>query len=154
AVIESIDIGTAVVPEKLLARLQPVVRQLKTAEGKPVVKPTPQSCPPACAADSLVLHVAGRSYKGTWNEFPVESWTVLNRAEAVKLLPTGDVAAGKSWELDKEITAKFLTNFVPNGFSYASYHKTSIMEQALKATVVSVQDGVVRARLEGRLRLK
>jgi hypothetical protein len=153
-VIESIDIGTATVPEKLLARLEPVVQKLKTAEGKPLVKPAPQSHPPKAAADSLVMHLAARSYKGTWNEFPVENWTVLSPAEAAKLLPAGDVMVGQSWELDKEVTAKFLTNFLPNGFNYASYHKVTIQEQSLKATVVSVEKGVVRARLEGNLKLK
>jgi hypothetical protein len=154
AVIESIDIGTATAPDKLVARLEAVVQNLKTTEGKPVVAPAPQSCPPPCEAGSLVLHLAARSYKGTWNEFPVENWTVLSPAEAAKLTPGGDVAVGKSWEIDREVSAKFLTNFVPNGFNYAAYHKVTILEQSLKATVVSIEKGIVRARLEGKLMLK
>jgi hypothetical protein len=153
-VIESIDIGTATQPEKLLARLEAVVQKLKTPEGKPLVPPSPQSHPPKCAPDCLVLHLAARSYKGTWNEFPVENWIVLSRAEAARLLPPGDVTAGQSWELDKAITARFLTKFLPNGYAYASYHKTQIVEQALKATVVSIEKGVARARIEGALKLK
>lgn len=154
AVIESIDIGTATVPEKLVARLEPVVQQLKTPRGKPVVPPAPQSCAPQCAAGSLVLHLTARSYKGTWNEFPVENWTVLSPTEAAKLFPAADPAVGTSWELDKEVAARFLTNFVPNGFGYAAYHKVTIVEQSLKATVISAESGVVRARLEGKLKLK
>lgn len=153
-VIESIDIGTAVHPEKLLARLEAVVQKLKTSEGKPVIKPVPQSRPPSHEADSLVLHLAARSYKGTWNEFPVENWIVLNRAEAARLLPTGEIATGKSWDLDRDVTSKFLTRFLPNGFGYAPYHKTEIVQQALRATVVSVDKGVARARIEGSLKLK
>ena len=153
-VIESIDIGTATDPDKLLARLEPVVRKLKTVEGKPVVKPEPQSSPPKSAAGSLVLHLVARSSKGTWNEFPVENWTVLDRGEVVKLLPERDVKVGDSWELDKAITARFLKDFLPNGFNYASYHAVTIGEQSLRATVVSTENGVTRARLEGKLRLK
>ena len=153
-VIESIDIGTATDPDKLLARLEPVVRKLKTVEGKPVVKPTPQSSPPKSAVGSLVLHLVARSTKGTWNEFPVENWTVLDRGEVVKLLPGGDVTVGHSWELDKAVTARFLKDFLPNGFHYASYHAVTIGEQSLRATVVSTENGVSRARLEGKLKLK
>jgi hypothetical protein len=154
AVIESIDIGTAAKPEKLYARLEAVVRTLGTPRGKPVVAPSPQSTPPPGAEDSLVLHLAARSFKGTWNEFPVESWTVLTRAEAMKLLPAGDVKVGTSWELNKDVTARFLTNFLPNGFNYASHHKVRIEEQSLKATVVSVDHGMAHARIEGRLKLR
>jgi hypothetical protein len=153
-VIESIDVGTAVFPEKLLARLSAVIDKLKTPKGKPVVAPVPQSCPPKCDAGALVLHLAARSYKGTWNEFPVENWTALSAGEAGKLLPTGNIAAGGTWELDKAVTAKFLKHCLPNGFDYAGYHKVTIIEQSLQATVLSLKNGVARARLDGKLKLK
>jgi hypothetical protein len=153
-VIESIDIGTATMPEKLLARLNTVVEKLKTPEGKPVVKPGPQSAPPRSGPDALVLHLAARSFKGTWNEFPVENWIVFSQKEAANLLPAGDAAVGKSWEMDRDLSARFLTQFLPNGYAYASHHKVEIVEQALKATVVSLEKGVARARLDGALKLK
>src|SRR5439155_12512700 len=90
----------------------------------------------------------------TWNEFPVESWTVLSPAEAGKLLPHGAVTVGQSWELDQATTARFLTTFLPNGYGYASYHKITIVEQKLHATVVSIDKGIAQARLEGVLKLK
>jgi hypothetical protein len=43
---------------------------------------------------------------------------------------------------------------LPNGYAYASHHKTQILEQELTATVVSVGRGLARARLEGTLKLK
>ena len=152
-VIESIDIGTATQPTKLLARLTTVVEKLKTPAGKPLVKPAPQSQPPKSAPGSLVLHTVARSFQGTWNEFPVESWTVLSPTEAVNLLPAS-VELGDSWEMDKDITARFLTTFLPNGYGYASYHKIQIMEQKLQVTVVSVDKGIAQARIEGVLKLK
>jgi hypothetical protein len=154
AVIESIDIGTATKPEKLFARLEAVVKKLRTSAGKPVVTPAPQSHPPQAAADALVLHVVARSYKGTWNEFPVESWFALTPGEARKLVPAEAVRPGTSWELDGAVTARFLTSFLPNGFAYASYHKVKVIDQRLRATVVSVEKGVARARLEGRVKLR
>src|SRR5207244_7110110 len=69
-VIESIDIGTATQPARLLARLEAVVQKLKTPAGKPLVKPGPQSRPPASGPESVILHLVARSSKGTWNEFP------------------------------------------------------------------------------------
>jgi hypothetical protein len=153
-VIESIDIGTATQPAKLLARLTAVVDKLKTPAGKPLVKPAPQSRPPRSAPGSLVLHTVARAYQGTWNEFPVESWTVLGPAEAGNLLPADGVKVGQSWELDKDITARFLTTFLPNGYGYATYHKIQIMQQELRATVVSIDKGIAQARVEGVLKLK
>jgi hypothetical protein len=153
-VIESIDIGSATQPDRLYARLEAVVRKLGTPRGKPVVAPSPQSTPPPSAGDSLVLHLAARSFKGTWNEFPVESWTVLGRAEAMSLLPAGDVKVGTSWELNKDVTGRFLTSFLPNGFNYARHHKVRIEEQSLRATVVSLDRGVAIAHIEGRLKLR
>jgi hypothetical protein len=154
AVVESIDLGAATQPGRLYARLEAVVRKLGTPQGKPVVEPSPQSTPPPSAADSLVLHLAARAFKGTWNEFPVENWTVLRRAEEIKLLPAADVKVGTSWELDRDVSARFLTNFLPNGFNYASYHKVRVEVQSLKATVVSLDGGVALARVEGKLKLR
>lgn len=154
AVIESIDIGTATQPAKLLARLTAVVQKLNTQPGKPLVEPTPRSQPPKSAPGSLVLHTVARSYRGTWNEFPVENWTVLRATEAANLLPAGAVTVGQSWELDKDLTARFLTTFLPNGYGYASHHKIQIVEQKLQATVISVDKGIAHARLNGALKLK
>jgi hypothetical protein len=100
------------------------------------------------------LHTVARSYQGTWNEFPVESWTVLSPAEAGNLLPADAVKVGQSWQLDKDITARFLTTFLPNGYGYATYHKIQIVQQELRATVVSVDKGIAQARVEGVLKLK
>jgi hypothetical protein len=153
-VIESIDIGTATQPAKLLARLNAVVKSLRTVGGKPLVKPIPQSRPPKSDRDSLVLHLAARSSKGTWNEFPVENWFVLSRAEAAHLVPAGEVAVGQSWELDRDTSARFLVKFLPNGYSYANHQKTQILKQELKAIVVSIEKGVVSARIQGTLKLR
>jgi hypothetical protein len=153
-VIESIDIGTATQPEKLLTRLKVVIEKLRTAGGETLVKPSPQSCPPVADRGSLVLHLAASSHKGTWNEFPVENWFVLSRTQAAKLLPAGDVVEGKSWDLDRDLSSTFLVKFLPNGYAYASHHKTQIMNQELRATVVSVAKGVANARIHGTLKLK
>ena len=119
-----------------------VIQKLGTSEGKPVVKPTPQSCAPPCDAGSLVLHTVARSHKGTWNEFPVESWTVLGPTEAGKLLPGRDVVVGTAWELDKDVTAKFLTGFVP---SYSALVGT----RAIMALGSSAQHPVAASLLSG-----
>jgi hypothetical protein len=152
-VIESVDIGTATQPAKLLARLEKVVASLRTPAGKPVVAPAPQSRPPAHDADALVLHVAARSSKGTWNEFPVESWVVLGRDQWQRLLPSKKPAIGQTWELDKKAASAFLQHFLPNGFAYASNKKVTIIDQSLRGKITATGE-VVRARLEGKLKLQ
>ncbi len=152
-VIESVDVGTATQPAKLLARLEAVVSALGTKPGKALVPPAPQSRPPAHEAGALVLHLSARSAKGTWNEFPVENWVVLGKDQWSKLLPPRGTRVGESWELDKTVAATFLKDFLPNGYAYASNKKVAIVEQSLRGTIASRGDAV-RARLEGTLKLR
>jgi len=164
-----------------LAMLEKAVQKLKTPAGKPVVKPRAQSSAPKGDADSLVLHLTARYLvaKGTdnaradvdgayvpienaglgtdkhgdWAALPAENWIVLPRDEWRKLLPAGEAGVGKTWDLDKDVAAKLLLRFYPDT-ELNDLSKNRINRQSLRATVVSVQDGVVRARLEGSLKMK
>jgi hypothetical protein len=95
----------------------------------------------------------GETRSGNWGAYPGEDWIVLGRAECGKLLPAGDVKAGQTWEPDRETMAKLLLRFYPS--SENNDVKTNRIEkQAVKATVLSVKDGVATARLDGTLRMK
>src|SRR5260370_621761 len=53
----------------VIAMLKSTVQKLKTAPGKPLVAPRPQSAPPQPDPDSLVLHLTARylvQHQGVW----------------------------------------------------------------------------------------
>src|SRR5262245_2661734 len=170
-VIDSLHVATASKVDETLALLQRNVDKLKTVAGEPLVAPAPQSACPKAAADCLVLHLTerdlrrqggdlvpvqprlGETRSGNWGAFAAEDWIVLARAEWSKLLPEKATAAGASWELDRDVTAKVLTHFYPSTENN-NVSTNRIDEQSIKATVLSIQDGVVRARLDGHLKMK
>jgi hypothetical protein len=153
--IDSLHVATAAKTDRLIDLLERTVEKLNVREGKAVVSPVTQSAPPKCASDSLVLHLTSRSLdgRGAWSDFPVEDWIVLGRDEWEKLLPRSQVRVGDSWEVDKKISARLLTHFYPptenNDLS-----KNRFERQLLKATAVSVHNGVARARVEGELKMQ
>src|SRR5436189_4426042 len=83
--------------------LEKTIRELKTVKGDPLVAPRPQSLPPKVdqAADALLLHLTARKIsekgQGSWNEFPAEDWIVLSTEQGKKLLSSGPVHIGDSW---------------------------------------------------------
>jgi hypothetical protein len=170
-VIDSLHVATATKVDETLGLLLRNVDKLKTAPGEPLVPPAPQSACPKVAGDCLVLHLTerdlrrqggelvpvrpalGETRSGNWGAFAAEDWIVLARAEWSKLLPEKTTGVGASWELDRDVTAKVLTRFYPSTENN-NVSTNRIDEQSLKATVLSIQDGVVRARLDGRLKMK
>jgi hypothetical protein len=167
-------------PQKVLGMLEKAVKELKVPEGTPVVKPAPQSPAPKPQADDLVLHLTtgylvprnqqgarqevdddfvpakphlGTEKSGQWNALPSEDWIVMAKNEWRKLLPTGEVKVGASWEPDKDTAAWLLTRFYPTTENN-DLSTNRIDQQELKATVLSVKDGIIRARLAGRLKMK
>ena len=153
--IDSLHVATAAKTERLVELLERTIEKLKVREGKAVVPPATQSAPPTCAPDSLVLHLTSRSLdgRGAWSDFPVEDWIVLGRDEWEKLLPRSQVQVGDSWELDKRISVRLLTHFYPPTENN-DVSKNRLERQSLKAAVVSVQNGVARARIEGELKMQ
>jgi hypothetical protein len=152
---DSMHVAEAAKSEKLLALLNKAVTELRPVAGPPVVPPAPQSCPPVCDKDSLTLHLVARSLdgRGAWSEFPVEDWIVFNAAEVKKLLATEKLTVGATWTVDKGLTTKVLTHFYP-ATENNDVAKNKFERQSLRATVVSVRDGVARARLEGEIKME
>jgi hypothetical protein len=150
----SMHVAKAAEKGRLAELLEQTVEKLKVEGGKPVVKPAPQSVPPKGKDGSLILHLTARPLKGggSWGGVS-ENWIVLNADEVKKILPAGKVEKGTKWEFDKDVAGKLLMPFYPvtenNDLS-----TNRIERQELKATVVSVEDGVVRAKIEGALKMK
>lgn len=160
-----LGIGQATTKDNLLQFLEKAVADLKVPKGEPVVKPAPQAPPPQVPADGLLLHLTARKLHkgGSWNEFPSEVWLVLKTNEWSKLTPPADAKAGTTWDVDRDVAASILTHFYPQTevctakddklLSATSNYQHRIDEQSLKAKVLSVQDGVVRVRLDGFVKL-
>jgi hypothetical protein len=167
-------------PKQVIALLEKVVAELKVPKGGPLVRPAPLSAAPAASADALVLHLTARylvardqpnarkdvddafvplrpalgaEKSGQWNALPSEDWIVLKEAQWRKLLPERPPPVGASWDPDRDTVAQVLTRFYPTTENN-DLTSNRIDEQALKGTVVSRKDGVVRARLEGVLKMK
>ena len=134
---------------EMLSMLQRAVEEFKPKPGKPVVAPTPQSAPPPAPADAVVLHLISRGDdRGSWGQFPAENWIVLGHADWSRLLPTGDVIPGTTWELDRDISARILTYFYPQTENNDA-RLDRLQQYSLKAKVLTVRDGLVTARIDG-----
>jgi hypothetical protein len=140
--------------EETLAFLGRAVRQFKPTPGKPVVPPAPQSAPPRAAADAVTLHLISRADdRGSWGEFPAENWIVLTRADWSKLLPTGQVNQGQTWELDRAVSARILTYFYPQTENNDA-RVDRIEKQWLTAKALTVKDNMVTARVDGFVKMQ
>src|SRR2546429_1126636 len=153
--IDSLHVATAAKTERLIDLLERTIKKLKVRQGQALVAPAPQSAPPKCASDSLVLHLTSRSLdgRGAWSDFPVEDWIVLDRKEWEKLLPRSQVQVGDSWEVDKRISARLLTRFYPPTENN-DVSKNRFERRSLNVEIVSFQNGITRARIEGNLKMQ
>ncbi len=121
----------------------------KVQPGPPVFPPRAQSAPPPSGRDSLVLHVTARGAReGSWREFPAENWIVLTAEEWKKLLPSGPTEAGTTWDLDSAVARKMLTTFYPQMEDADRKDRSQITEQSMKAKILSVENGMVHARVD------
>jgi hypothetical protein len=143
--------------DALATMLERDSQSLHTVFGPPVVPPSPQSYPPDHPSDSIVLHLIA---KGTatvfpWREFPAENWIILSHDEWTTILPPNGAKVSSSWTLNDQLTRKLLSNFYPQmEDSEPGVDRNRIDEAGLKATVVSVSDGSIQARLDGTLVMK
>jgi hypothetical protein len=178
--VDSLHVADASKPARLLEMLEKAKEKLKVVRGEPLVKPAPQAVPPKVEADAVLLHLTARYLvkkgdpsarkdvdddlvplqavglgkgRGGWHSLPSEDWIVLSRADCTKLLPAEKVAVGKSWNPDAKTAAKTLVRCYPTT-ELNDLAENRIDQQTLQATVVSMDSSVVRARLEGKLKMK
>jgi hypothetical protein len=160
-------------PERLSELMLQVVRQLNVvkADSSPAAKP--HSPAPSVSDGSLVLHIAARylerkgdrcvpyDVKGVlgtkngrnWANLPSQDWVVLSRPEWTSLLPRGEVRVNSTWNPSEDVIKKVLRHFYPP--TENTELKTNRFETlVIHACVESIEHGIARARLEGRLRMK
>ena len=137
-----------------LAILGKAVDEFKPKPGLPVVTPRPQSVPPPGPANAIALHLISRGDdRGSWGEVPAENWVILTQDDWSKLLRTGIVTSGQSWDLDRDVTARILTYFYPQTENNnASIDR--IEDHRLTARALTVKDGIVTARVDGFVKMQ
>jgi hypothetical protein len=137
-----------------LGALGRAIDEFKPKPGPPVVLPGPQSVPPTASPDCVTLHLVSRGDdRGSWGAVPAENWIVLTQEDWSKMIPTTAVTPGQAWELDRDVTAKILTYFYPQTENNnASIQR--IEEQRLTAKVLTINEGVVTARVDGFVTMK
>ncbi|HVE43152.1 MAG TPA: sigma-70 family RNA polymerase sigma factor [Planctomycetota bacterium] len=142
----------------------PLLEQFRGPEGAPLVNPVRQSRAPAHRPDDLVLHLVARYVdtggglekdRTTYHEFPAENWLVLPRSEGKRLLPAEAPRVGLEWTPAPDLAAKLLTHFYPvtHDCLRDDAARSKVERTTLRARVLSLRDGIVRARLEGDVRL-
>lgn len=97
--------------------------------------------------------MARGSHTGSWREFPAENWIVLDHAESNALLPPSGVNLNSSWEVPPEVANKLLSWFYPQTEETSRSNRSRIIREALRMTVVTLDRGMARARIEASLRM-
>lgn len=155
-VIDSMHVAEAAQAEKLLATLKHNIGLLGVPAGGTLVKPKPQSTPPAgMAKDSVALHLVSRALGGggSWGGV-VENWVVLTSKEGAKFRPTV-AKVGETWRIEPEVSAMLITHFYPSTENN-DVSKNVFDHQRLDAKVIAI-DGereTATLRLSGALKMK
>jgi hypothetical protein len=147
-------IGRLQIEDVLRVFLEQIVAQLHIQPGRPVTKPHPQSLPPQADPSSTVFHLVARGGNaGSWREFPAENWIVLDQKESNALLPPGGARLNSSWEVPPEVANKLLSWFYPQTEDTSRTNRSRIIREAFRMTVVTLDRGMARARIEASVRM-
>lgn len=146
-------VAEAAKTKDLLNFMDGVTSSLATKPGETLVAPKPQSKPSAFAPGSLKLHLVARGLGGggSWDG-TAENWIVYTPAELSRLLPA-ELGVETTWEFDRALAARLLTHVYPVTENNDPA-KNDILEQTLQGKVLSVNNGVAVARIDGRLKMR
>ncbi|HEY6989040.1 MAG TPA: hypothetical protein VH369_11680, partial [Bryobacteraceae bacterium] len=149
-----LDIGKALKTEIMISFLEATLAKLHTSQGPPVIKPRPRSVPPLVDSSSLAFHLVARgSRTGSWRQFPSENWLVMSESEWKQLLPE-NAALHASWEVPPAISGTLYQWFYPQTEDSTRVNRSQIEQQSMRMTIVTLRDGMARARIEGSLKMK
>ena len=135
---------------KVLATLQKVADKYAVKPGEPLVKPRPLSTTPNAPPGSLIAHLTARAPEGIEANFPAEQWFVFTTADMAKMTPRV-AEPGASWDMDPEIAQRILRYIYPRTTESFQADLNQILSYTFKGRIISVQNGVVQARLDANL---
>jgi hypothetical protein len=160
-------------PDRLAELMLQVVRQLNVVKAESTPAAKPHSPVPRARDGSLMLQVVARylerkgdayvpcdvkavlgTKKGrNWADLPSQEWVALSRPEWTRLLPRGEVRVDSTWKPSEDVTAKLLRHFYPP--TENTNLKTNHVDKLeIQARVESIERGIARARLAGRMRMR
>jgi hypothetical protein len=167
----TLETGNAARSKQMVTYLERFLPEPRPDEGRPLIPPAPQSRRPLTGPDAVALHLTARYLEQKDDEYtperielgrndnyhnrgvPAENWIVLERGQWTKFLPSGASHVGSSWELDPQVAALLFQHMYPPTEDN-DVTRNRIDEGKLQATVVAIDGGVVRARLDGKLKMK
>jgi hypothetical protein len=160
-------------PDRLAELMLQVVRQLNVVKAEPTLAAKPHSPVPRSRDGSLVLHIVSRYLErkgdayvpcdvkavlGTkngrnWADLPSQERVELSRPQWTSLLPHGEVRVDSTWQPSEDVTAMLLRHFYPP--TENTDLKTNRLDKlVIQARVESIERGIARVRLDGRMRMK
>jgi len=153
--VASMPVVKAEDPAQLIPFLEGIAAKLNLKPGPPAIKPHPTSRPPAgLPPDAMVVHLVSRALSaGSWHEFPSENWIVLSGSEANQLVPAGTVAAKQTWTIPKPVAVKLAEWVYPQNEERTGINRSRVEQADFRVTAVTVQGTMVRARIQGKIRL-
>jgi len=151
--VDGIIVAQACQPNVLIPRLEAAIKKHNVKKGDPLIKPALLSNPPKVKEDSRVAHLVARCTERAWMPTPAENCIVFDPEKQKKLLPGGNEKVGASWEIDKDVALEILCRFLPN-IENTHFRIDRFKSHSLKATVVSIEKGTARARVEGSFEFK
>jgi hypothetical protein len=152
--VASLPIVEAQDPGKMTAFLEGIVARLHVTPGPPAVTPHPQSRPRAVSPDALAIHLVSRALAGgSWHEFPSENWIVLSRDEWKQLLPPEPATLRSAWTVPRPVAVKLAEWVYPQNEEKTMQNRSRVDQADFRLTVVAVEGGLARAKIEGKIRL-
>jgi hypothetical protein len=154
-VVETLFPPTSIKTEPLIAFLERNIKKLEVLRGQTVVPPFTHPIAPRMQPDEMLLHLTARYIPASagWGRIPAEDWITLLPDQWKKLLAPVDAAVGQQWAVDKDVANHLLRYFYPPTAN-TDLARNTFQELQLQATVVSVQDGVARVRIDGKMVMK
>jgi hypothetical protein len=160
-------------PDRLAELMLQVVRQLNVAKAEFSAAPKPHAPAPRTNDGSLVLHIVARYLErkgdacvpldakgvlGTkaarnWSVLPSQEWVALSKPEWTGLLPPGEVRVDTAWKPGEDVVAKLVKHFYPPTEN-TNLQTNRFEKLVIQARVESIEGGIARARLDGRMRMK
>jgi hypothetical protein len=152
--VASLSVVDAQEPGKMIPFLEGIVAKLHVPPGAPAIRPHPTSRPPVVTGDSLVIHLVSRALAGgSWHEFPAENWIVLSRTEWNQLLPAEPVPLKSSWAVPQSVAGRLAEWVYPQNEEKTGKNRSRVDVAEFRMTAVAVQGSLVRARIQGKIRL-
>jgi hypothetical protein len=154
-VVETLFPPTSIKTDPLIAFLERNIKKLNVPRGETLVPPSPPEVAPKVQPDELLLHLTARYIPASegWGRIPAEDWIALRADQWKKLLAPADAQVGEQWPIDNDVATYLLKNFYPPTAN-TDLNRNVLEEVQFQGTVVSVQDGVARVRIDGKMIMK